>query len=72
METVPSHKEMMMAFAGMDLGTVKRYMESVRGSWNGEDAKFLHEGEVYHEDHVGIAEDIIEKIDELQELLNEF
>lgn len=72
MDEKPTQKEMFFAFAGQDLNGIKRYMENLRGSWNGEDSKFMHEGEIYHEDHVSAAEEIIEKIDQLQELLNEF
>jgi hypothetical protein len=62
---------MFFAFAGMDLAAIKRYMESLRGAWNGEDTWYIFEGERYHEDTVGCAEEIIEKCDELQNLLNE-
>lgn len=65
-------KEMVVGFAGQDLATLRTYFDNLRSSWNGEDSKFIHEGEIYHEDHVDAANDIIEKIDELQECLNEF
>lgn len=64
--------EALLAFSGLDLQTVKKFLEGIRGSWNGEDAWFSHEGERFHEDHVGAAEEIIEKIDELQELYDNF
>ena len=64
--------ELFIAFAGQDLGTLKSYFEGIISSWNGEDSWFMHEGERFHEDSVGQAQEIIEKIDELQEILNNF
>lgn len=45
--------------------------EEVQGGWNGEDSKYIFEGEIYHEDDAGIAGDIAEKCKELLELLEE-
>ena len=64
--------EVSLAFSGLDLQTTKKYLEEILSSWNGEDAWFSHDGEKFHEDDVHCAEEIIEKIDELQELFNEF
>lgn len=68
----PTKREAFVAFTGMDLGALKSYLLSITGSWNGEDTWFLHEGERFHEDDVSCATEIIEKIDELQALLNDF
>lgn len=65
-------EQMFRAFLGFDLKHLIEYMDNVRGAWNGEDSKFVFEGEVFHEDQVGAAEDIIQKAKELQDLLNEF
>lgn len=65
-------REMVRAFIGSDLKTIREEMEGVQGAWNGEDSQFMHEGELYHEDDASAAGDIIEKIDALQEELNEW
>ena len=65
-------REATVAFAGQDLSTLREYMEGIAGSWNGSDEKFSFEGEVFHEDDAGSATEIVEKIDELQEMLNNF
>lgn len=71
-DLAPTKREMFTAFAGQDLGTVKTYLQGIISSWNGEDSWFMHEGERFHEDTVGCAEEIIEKIDELQVMLDDF
>lgn len=53
------------------LDKAKEALNEFVGSWNGEDNVFLHEGEIYHEDSVTCAEEAIQKIEELQELLGE-
>lgn len=67
-----NNREAQVAFLGVDLSAMKKYLEALRSSWNGEDAQFSHEGQLFHEDDVSNAEEIIEKIDELQEMLNNF
>lgn len=46
-------------------------LNSFIGSWNGEDSQFIHEGSVYSEDDVGLAEDAIKKLEEAREALSE-
>lgn len=53
------------------LTKAKEDLNDFVGSWNGEDSQFMHEGSTYSEDDVSCAEEAIEKIDELEELLNE-
>jgi hypothetical protein len=67
-----TEREMEHAFVGFDLERIKARMEAIRGSWNGKDYRFTHEDEIFTEDHVGAAEDIIALCDELQAELDNF
>lgn len=46
-------------------------MNALSSSWNGEDDKFMHEGDIYHEDDATKAEEVVKKCEELLELLEE-
>jgi hypothetical protein len=59
-------------YEGWNLQMLKKHFQSIQASWNGEDGKFIHEGEIYTEDHVNAAEEIVETIDSLQDMLNNF
>lgn len=65
-------QQMLRAFAGFDLTKIREEMEGIAGGWNGEDSQFIHEGELYHEDDATQALDIVEAIDALQDLLDNF
>lgn len=67
-----TEREMDHAFVGFDLRRIKTRMEAIRGSWNGDNSRFMHEGEIFTEDHVAAAEHIIKLCDELQEALDNF
>ena len=56
--------EMILGFAGQDLNQLKKYAEEISGQWN------LDESGI-SEDKAHCAEDVIQKIDELQVLLDE-
>lgn len=43
----------------------KQEAENLVGSWNGEDEKFIHEGEIFSESDVNVEQDVIKKCDEL-------
>lgn len=46
-------------------------LNSFIGSWNGEDSQFIHEGSLYSEDDVGLAEEAIKKLEEARDALSE-
>lgn len=69
---MPNEKETFTAYAGMDLKTIKQAFETIAGSWNGSDEQYLADGEPYHEDHAHAAQEIIEAVDALQTMLNDF
>lgn len=50
---------------------IKAHYGGIHGSWNGEDDRFLFEGDVYTEDDVQHADEILKKVAELEELLKE-
>ena len=54
------------------LDKLREEYETLAGDWNGEDPSFQSGGEIYHEEDAGIASEIVEKIDELKELLANF
>ncbi len=54
------------------LEAIRKEFEEIAGSWNGEDDKFISGGHVYTEEDAGMANEIIEKVDELKKLINEF
>lgn len=53
------------------LNKAKEDLNHFISNWNGEDSVWYFEGSKYSEDDVVCAEEAIEKIDELQELLGE-
>lgn len=56
----------------MEIEKVKKEMQEIVGGWNGKDERFQVGGIAYHEDHVSTAEEIVEKCEELLELIKEF
>jgi len=56
--------EMKLGFLSLDLGQIKKDAENISSQWNGDEA-----GEA--EDKAHCAEEVIETINKLQELLNE-
>lgn len=48
----------------MTIGQIKKYAEEIASSWNGEDSGMA-------EDRAGWANEVLEKIAELEELLKE-
>jgi uncharacterized pyridoxamine 5'-phosphate oxidase family protein len=53
------------------LKQIKEEQNEILSGWNGEDTTFYVNGESYNEDDVNRAEEILEKVGELEELLNE-
>ena len=53
------------------LDWIKKEAEDIASSWNGKDITFYYEGEKYHEDDVSRAEDLLEKIEEVEKLISE-
>ena len=51
-------------FMDLDLLAISNYAEEISGQWNGKESGWA-------EDRAGIANDIIEKVEELRELLKE-
>ncbi len=47
-------------------------MLEISSGWNGKDSRFSVGGIAYEEEHASIADDIIKKCNELEELINEF
>lgn len=54
------------------LSEIKREAEGLSSAWNGKDDKFMHEGSLYHEDDATHAQEIVDKCEELEELLEVF
>jgi hypothetical protein len=55
-------EEMFLAYAEMDLKGIKKWAEEIAGEWNGDEAGS-------QEERAGQANEIIEKVDELIELI---
>jgi len=70
MEKELTKNEATLGFAGLDLAHLRKWAYDISSSWNGEDDKFMHDGSIYSEDVASGASDVVEKIDELQELLD--
>ena len=47
---------------------LKKEAEGIAGAWNGEDDQFNYEGETYTEDEAHMAEELLEKIKEVDAL----
>jgi hypothetical protein len=62
MNKEPTKEEMFLGFANLDLKGIKSWAENISGSWNGDESGIS-------EDRAGQANEIIEKVDELVELL---
>ncbi len=67
-----NEKEAFTAYAGFNLQQLRSAFETISGSWNGSDEQFLADGEPYHEEHATAATEIVEAVDALQAMLNEF
>lgn len=48
-----------------ELKKLKEHFEGIAGSWNGEDNKFIHEGEFYSEEQAQEALEISEACEDL-------
>lgn len=55
----------------MNLEQIKERAENLMSSWSGEETTFMHEGDIYNEEDVSTCEEIVQKVNELQELLKE-
>jgi hypothetical protein len=55
----------------MNIEKIKEEQNEILSGWNGEDSTFYVNGESYTEDDVNKAEDILEAIKSLEELINE-
>lgn len=51
------------------LSEIKEQAERIVSSWNGEDKTFQCDGETYHEEDAETAQDLIEAIKNVEELL---
>ena len=58
----PTKEDMFLGFANLDLKGIKKWAENISGYWNGDDSGRA-------EDRAGQANDIIEAVDNLVELL---
>ena len=65
-------KAMVAGFMILDLQKLKSDAEEIAGSWNGEDDKFIADGDIYTEDDAHIAIDIMETCERLEGLLDEW
>lgn len=45
---------------------------TISGDWNGKDENFISGGDSYSEDHAHKAGEIVEKVEELTRLINQF
>ena len=45
---------------------------TISGDYNGKDNKFISGGEIYHEEQASIADDIVGKINDINELIELF
>lgn len=50
---------------------LKKEAEGIIGSWNGSDEKWTHEGDFMTEEDVNLADDLLDKIKEVEELASE-
>lgn len=60
----PTKDEMEIGFTWLDLARLKQWAEGIAGQWNGDEPGL-------QEDRASIANEIIEKANELQDLLDE-
>lgn len=51
---------------------IRKQFSSIVSAWNGKDATFYFEGEQYTEDDADVAGDIVDKCDELKQVLEEY
>jgi hypothetical protein len=56
-------EEMFLGFANLDLKGIRKWAENIAGQWNGDNPGRA-------EDRAGQANEIIEKVDELIQLIN--
>lgn len=50
---------------------LKKAAEGICGAWNGSDSRFTYEGEIYTDEAVGAAKELIQKLAEIEELIEE-
>jgi hypothetical protein len=53
------------------LDYIEKEARNIQGAWNGEDDRFMYDGEVMHEEHVNKARELEEKIQEVRWLISE-
>jgi hypothetical protein len=63
--------EALFDFMALDLGTIKKEVEKISGSWNGEDEWYSVEGKKYPEEAAACADETIGAINKLKGLLEE-
>ena len=68
----PSKKEMQAGFMSIDLQKLRKDAEEIAGGWNGEDERFQVGGTIYAEDDAHLALQLIETINKLEGLLEEW
>lgn len=57
---------------GDDLEQIRDKFETIAGDWDGEETRFTSGGEMYTEEQAHQASEIVEKIDELTDLIKNF
>lgn len=60
---IPDKEDMFLGFANLDLKGIRNWAEEIAGEWNGDKSRS-------QEDRATQANEIIEKVDELIELIN--
>ena len=69
---IQNKQEVGVALMSLDLSTLRNQMSEISGGWNGSDDKFQAGGEVYTEEDAHLANDIVGKCNELEELLHQW
>lgn len=60
----PTHNEQVLGLTGLDLDKLKQWAEDIQGQWNGKESGLA-------EDRSHCASEIVTKVGELEELLEE-
>jgi hypothetical protein len=53
------------------LDFIKREAEGIASSWNGEDARFSYEGDVYTEDDAHAAMELLKHLEKVEKFIKE-
>lgn len=56
----------------MTLEQIKEKFGTISGDWNGEDSRFTSGGITYADDAAVLAKDILDAVDNLEDLLEQF